>query len=773
IDEIESVKSPRDKKIFAKDALVLAHKSTLHNPLVQVPISVLTPNPLADKVEDICMVATLCDRDKYPTVNHARSALNEGGIQKAFYILREKGTPLAEDIGEKIPPKLKYIIPIMPSKNIYLINRYILRNRRRIPNWLTQVRHLYSNPNLVDERLVVNVLGEYKFQLDDMRKTLALIDILTHTSPYVNPLERGEKCVIFSPYFRDGILTHGEQDTPLVLELLQSAIKSRYGDSQQVVPIHGNIDDYRDIHSIGEREKLFHLLANSPKHNVGFITSEVGGVSKDLSAANNIFVYDPPIAVYVENQLEGRGWRTGQKLPVNIYTLLMQDPLYDRSRIHDLDDTVDIESCFVVPYLNARFLATSPRATMSVDEATFALVRAKDIILRYGFHGVLPDESLVDLLEGKKQRLMLPTREEDFTLSRREQELIATGGISFAHRSIEDALGNSPDHYFITAGVPLPEDRPVFEPQSSGIKPQETIVSAVLIDPTGQELKIIDTTSTAVLPIKHTAKKPTKRKKAAEAPIELKHILPEPEIIVLPTEVRPLKESESRELVPVQPTYGQLSPRSLADMSRQQIYDAVTAVFGGARTPEEFLRRRILDLDKFMQGLPKYEDINALARHIYKQRGGNILSDDLQNIVYKAMDRLNIKRSNTEIRRLYNAAKVASYYKQMGYHDITWAALERVYRSTPKAIKINAFSRACMDWGEDSSNLRKLPDPPEMFAEGQHPVHEMLLTLAAPYIDVIHTHTVKIIETFRDSVTYGKQTRGHRLISGLKYLPNL
>ncbi len=815
-DEFELSKSPRRNSFYARNAVQLSRMKTLYDNKKYVPVSVLTANPLADKVEDVCVLWAM--KDKKNSIETAKKELKSGGIEKAFYVLHNIGSFLPEKIARQEQMLLEHIIPIKPSRNVYELSKQILLERRKRDfNWITLLRYLYVNPFMLDDTVLSKFgLTRKNFDIDDMRKALALIDIFTSPSPEINPLERNEKTIIFSPYFRDGVLTRNKtigkyynNDYPTVYELLNDALAKHYGDSQQIISIHGKIDDNCCSSKLSAREKLFLMFEKSPVHNILFITSETGGTSRDLSIANNIILLDPAIAVYVDNQQKGRCLRPRQKKPVNVFYLIMQDPNKERSRIKHKDKKLNLEQICALPYSNYNFIITSPLPTMSLDEATLALNKTKELILRYGMTGIMSNlaENFREIFSGRKQQLAVL---KPYKISSLDEDLesynfdpndtlqiiaeamkpyfIALRRVNYIPRkSTQNEQLFTPPYavaYFLRGIEKLQHIRPVtrnyvarllfkmLEPvkkdneklflksdidylikseylkagylsldkarelllRESCLPNNDVCITKESLDLLIQGIDRVLLPDNTVLYRSEDIKKiiePLKTKQGAEFLRQKENL--NPSGMNLPqTKTRKLKLKSDNE----KSKYGYINKKILQD------------ILGGADTMEEFMKRKIDNIPKFMEN-KEYHSVEDVIRHVFEKKGAEILYSDLKLI----LDDYSLKKESPvgvlKTEKFYNITKVAGYLRNTGYDKLSWESLENVwYMLNHEKNKINkkALGNPRKALKKILPYEKKFPDPPEKFKRGLHNVVDMLLSLKGEYVVGIKTGVTQLIE---------------------------
>jgi SNF2 family DNA or RNA helicase len=105
------------------------------------------------------------------------------------------------------------------------------------------------------------------------------------------------------------------------LDLLRECIETNLG--VKVVQIDGGV---KDKPSVVQRFKT------SPDVNILLATYKVGCEGLNITEATNCILLEPWWNNATLNQAKSRLWRTGQKLPVHVYNLIVKDTVEDKIR---------------------------------------------------------------------------------------------------------------------------------------------------------------------------------------------------------------------------------------------------------------------------------------------------------------------------------------------------------------------------------------------------------------------------------------------------------
>jgi superfamily II DNA or RNA helicase/ubiquinone/menaquinone biosynthesis C-methylase UbiE len=120
-------------------------------------------------------------------------------------------------------------------------------------------------------------------------------------------ITRGEKIVIYSPMFKGGVI---------------NTLTKKYRSFGAV---------YMDGSNLKTRDKVIEKFQKNPNARV-MVMNKVGGEGIPLTAANNLVFLWEPFSPGEKRQVIGRVWRPGQKKPVRVYTLNVNNTIDDGIR---------------------------------------------------------------------------------------------------------------------------------------------------------------------------------------------------------------------------------------------------------------------------------------------------------------------------------------------------------------------------------------------------------------------------------------------------------
>lgn len=123
---------------------------------------------------------------------------------------------------------------------------------------------------------------------------------------------KGEKMLLFS---------QGKQ----MMVILEKALKSM-GNIRYLV-MHGETQ-------LSKRSVLVEQFQNDPEIDVFLLSTGVGGLGLNLTAANGVIIFDPSWNPATDSQARERSWRLGQKKPVTVFRLMckgaIEEKMYQR-----------------------------------------------------------------------------------------------------------------------------------------------------------------------------------------------------------------------------------------------------------------------------------------------------------------------------------------------------------------------------------------------------------------------------------------------------------
>lgn len=203
-----------------------------------------------------------------------------------------------------------------------------LEQQRPSGGWLIQARKCLLDPRLVDPEVLrrAGVLGQVDINSSSKYKKLEELLVLDD-----GPVAKGEKFIIFSSMFREGVTQQEHkylreryyklyqkglykklQLNKTLDKILEESLKHKFGQDFKIAVIDGTILD------IEERERIIDRLSQDDKL-VGIIcTTETGGESLDFTAANHVLFLDEDYSPKTTEQALSRVVRKGQDKKVSI-----------------------------------------------------------------------------------------------------------------------------------------------------------------------------------------------------------------------------------------------------------------------------------------------------------------------------------------------------------------------------------------------------------------------------------------------------------------------
>jgi hypothetical protein len=175
-------------------------------------------------------------------------------------------------------------------------------------------------------------------------------------------------------------------------------------------------------------------------------------------------------------------------------------------------------------------------------------------------------------------------------------------------------------------------------------------------------------------------------------------------------------------------------------------------LFGSTQTVDEFLERKIDDLDAFMKGTEGCDDVEAVARYVYSQKKGKVLIDDFTKILCRAG-----ARGESELTTMmYNRGKAAFYLENMGFGKIKWQELARIYAMIGESGR-RGIAREIGKAAANKDNL-DFPDPPQGYNARPRPVYDMICKLGLRRLDILLSAVVELAkETVAVNGTYTRE----------------
>jgi len=241
----------------------------------------------------------------------------------------------SEDINEDLDWSEKEHTVKLDSTQRAIYNHII---EFRPEGWLSQARKALLDPRLVDPEILKRAGYLGRVSVENSAKYRKLEELITSN----DGISQGEKFIIFSTMFREGVTQRGHEGLKRKYE--QMELKGEYEKLQldltldQILINTFNKKHGRNIEigiidgtvPVEERERVVDRLRDGL---VGIIcTTETGGESLDFTAANHVYFLDEDYVPDTEEQALWRLIRKGQKRKVNISHLRAEDTLDENNR---------------------------------------------------------------------------------------------------------------------------------------------------------------------------------------------------------------------------------------------------------------------------------------------------------------------------------------------------------------------------------------------------------------------------------------------------------
>jgi len=294
-------------------------------------LCLLSATPMPDNLDDYSVpYSLLCpdicpDPSKFIDIYHANPRI-------LFTFTNEKTIRRnAEDVNSELEFEERYIDIPMDQVQRTIYENIVPEYKRRPPSgdWLTQARKALIDPRMVNHGLKEEL--NLDIGIENSAKFQALVKMLTSES---GPLSRGEKVVVFSSQFKEGITRASEElgikDEETFRALLEKAVREKFP-GVEIGVLDGNTGMADDGNGESERSKLcdrFNDKEGSGKNlKILLCTTETAGESIDLTSASTVVFLDEDYSPATKIQAVSRVLRKGQKSKVRIYTLRCLDSL--------------------------------------------------------------------------------------------------------------------------------------------------------------------------------------------------------------------------------------------------------------------------------------------------------------------------------------------------------------------------------------------------------------------------------------------------------------
>ena len=296
-------------------------------------VALLTANPIADRLNDYGVLASILQPEKFPTAQSLREKIRENPRELYTFFHERTVRRSSEEINDELDWEEKEeAVELTPIQD--KIYRHLEQQR---PNpFLQQARKALLDPRLVDPEVLkrTGVLGEVG--IDSSAKYRKLEELLLSDD---GPIARGEKFIIFTE-LREGVTQqehehlrkrYSEVGSPELYEKLQlnltidriieKSIREKFGRNLSVGVLDGTITD------IEEKERVSDRLSKE-KDLAGLIcTTDTGGESVDFTAASYVVFLEEDYAPKTSEQALSRVVRKGQDKKVSVVFLRAKNTL--------------------------------------------------------------------------------------------------------------------------------------------------------------------------------------------------------------------------------------------------------------------------------------------------------------------------------------------------------------------------------------------------------------------------------------------------------------
>ncbi len=310
-DESHHIKNPKGK--ISEVAQRLANQAEY--------LTLLSGTPIPDTMKDYAVPFHLLNRDICPSPADFADLYGENPRVLWNFFNENSLRRTSEDINSHLEAEEIYEeIELDPvQRELY---NFIVNKKSPVSDWQNQARKCLLDPRLVDPLVLkdAGLLGKVSFE--NSAKYQRLKEILTSED---GPLQNGEKFVIFSSMYKQGVTSEHEDLEKRYLELglsdlfvklefnktlgerLEEMLEER---NVSIGIIDGNVPD------IEERERIVDGLSDGLE---GIIcTTKTGGESLDFTEANHAIFLDVGYSPVTTDQALARIVRQGQKKKVKI-----------------------------------------------------------------------------------------------------------------------------------------------------------------------------------------------------------------------------------------------------------------------------------------------------------------------------------------------------------------------------------------------------------------------------------------------------------------------
>ena len=317
IDESHHIKEMRTQTPKGKPTLSAATRFLALNAPYLV---LLSGSPIPDRPKDYAVPFSLLNPELCSDPKMFDEIYEENPRILYTLFLEKTVRRTSEDVNDALKVEFKDIgVPLTNAQR--KIFDHI--NEFKPQNWLIEMRKVLLDPRLVKPEILkrAGVLG--KVGIGDSAKYKKLEELITAKR---GPLARGDRFVVFSSMFREGVTQaehedlreqYGQMGIPEEYErlqlnrsldaLLSESLQRRYGREMKIGVLDGTVD-------FEERERIVDGLKGDLAGIIA--TTETGGESMNFTAANWAFFLDRDYTPTTEEQAIARVLRKGQKKKV-------------------------------------------------------------------------------------------------------------------------------------------------------------------------------------------------------------------------------------------------------------------------------------------------------------------------------------------------------------------------------------------------------------------------------------------------------------------------
>ncbi|MBI4018973.1 MAG: hypothetical protein HY364_01840 [Candidatus Aenigmarchaeota archaeon] len=268
-------------------------------------LALLTATPVPDGMSDMFNLISMLEPENYPTPWHVARAYQKNPLVLGSVLNRKMLRR-----GDVELPEISTCFVEMNPDHAAVYAAVLAYEDISPTEKLDQLRKASLDPSLVEPDMITDPVLREKLNDIESSKYLELDRLVG------NAIANGEKCVVFSSRFVNGVTRKLEE---------------RYK-KHKALRIDGSVPTGR-MGKESEREIVRHLFENSPEHCVLISNPHTMGESLPLVAASQEFLLDLPYSYGPLYQMTKRIDRRGQEKPVRITQLVVNYPMHPRGSI--------------------------------------------------------------------------------------------------------------------------------------------------------------------------------------------------------------------------------------------------------------------------------------------------------------------------------------------------------------------------------------------------------------------------------------------------------